>query len=130
MINFDDKSIPLNDRIDMFLKSKGITEDNIDNFLNEIKILKSMGYRQLKNSSKFAKPVGYCLFVFDVETREFANCFKHANGKQTVIYSAAKFNEEIDDFLSWLKSVECITRTNIDNISDFEFLDLCDSFDL
>lgn len=86
-----------------------------------------MGYRQMKdNPNVWGKPVGYHLFIYNVETNEFYNLIK---GKKSILnWCTSSFNEEkeeYDDFLSWLKRIECYTKTDYDDlgISSFEFLD-------
>lgn len=56
--------------------------------------LKSMGYRQLETSQKWAKPVGFNLFVFDLDTQEWACYFRAANNGDALVWDRCPYTVE------------------------------------
>lgn len=89
--------------------------------------LTAMGYRQI--NGKWAKPIGYMLFVVEVDnlnSASFRSFFKSVNGAPCV-YDHKNFDARSGlRPLKWLKDVEGYTRTdvNVYDNSEFEFITL------
>lgn len=85
--------------------------------------LTRMGYRELRNgSNKWAKPIGYMLFVFKVTSDgqcEFESWFMAANGKPMV------YNRHVfpigDDIITKIKDAECYARIDVNTCVDAKF---------
>lgn len=78
--------------------------------------LSAMGYRDM-GAGRWAKPVGYHLFTFEMDRMQWANWFGDVSGQISVWESKLFFKENASDFeksLDFLKGVEAYTRINID----------------
>ena len=91
------------------------------------KDLTAMGYREIA-PRKWAKPVGYTLFIFVEETNEFQNWFAHNTTGQPMLYSSRTLTED-KEFLGWLKYQESWSK-DVQTPSNFEFLTLLEQYTL
>lgn len=89
---------------------------------NYEKDLQSMGYR-LMGIKKWGKPVGFHLFVVEIDLLRWTNWFKGNNEKLLIWDSNTLENSDYKDFLLFLKSCESLTKIyNNNSNSKFEFL--------
>lgn len=90
--------------------------------LNNIeKILTSMSYRLIQKNI-WMKPIGFHLFTYNEERKEWINFFK--SKEESLIWESKIYNNPEEDFLLWLKYNECYTKTDYHGFDDsnFEFL--------
>lgn len=88
--------------------------------LNNIeKILTSMSYRLIQKNI-WMKPVGFHLFTYNEERKEWINFMK--KGDPPIVWNSEIYDESKGDFLLWLKYNECLTKTNYTNETSWEFL--------
>lgn len=94
--------------------------------------LMMMGYRELgEKTNKWAKPIGYMLFVITVKENgswEFESWFKSAQG-QLMVFERENASVDPSEAVSWLKEIETYSRhdvythhNNPNNKTRFEFL--------
>lgn len=90
-----------------------------------------MGYREPKKG-KYCKPVGFNLFVYEVEEKRWTNWFIGTNEAKLIWNSSIyeKDTEVKDDFLRFLKYSEAMTRLLHLSESQFEFLTIAEKIDL
>ena len=91
------------------------------------KALISMGYRELK-SGIWGKPVGFNMFSFNINTKEWINHFKGLNNTNQ-IYNTCFINDE-NDFLGELKASEFNNTKLFMNNSNYEFIRYQDIMEL
>lgn len=100
--------------------------------MNNEQILKSMGYRLMYPSkTKWGKPVGWHLFVVEIDLLRWTNWFI-GNNQQVLIWNSGTLEtSDYTDFMMFLKHCETHTKINtISNNSQFEFLSLQEFYDL
>ena len=76
--------------------------------IEEIHLI-SMGYRQLENSQKWAKPVGFNLFVFDIRKQEWVHHFRNfSRPEELLVWKTSNYTGTEDDFqdVAWLSYQE------------------------
>jgi len=88
-------------------------------------LLISMGYRELR-INVWAKPVGFHLFMFELDKKLFTNYFKSNTGELCIWNSEIYEPDENvkNDFLNFLKYTECYTRNSIQIESEFQFFNI------
>lgn len=86
-----------------------------------IKIITSMGYRELGISNKFMKPIGWSAYVITKEDNDivFRNRFK--NNDDILIYNSARVIEE-NFTIDFIKDCEIDTTLVGYGDTNFEFL--------
>lgn len=92
--------------------------------------LMKMGYRKLSRPGVWAKPVAFCLFLFEMDKMLWTNFFK-GNDNSFQIWNTETYKKEDwevegkeeEEFLLFLKYTEQYTRIDVRNVdSEFEFL--------
>jgi hypothetical protein len=98
--------------------------------MNNEQILKSMGYRFMKDN-KWGKPVGWHLFVVEIDLLRWTNWFIGNNQKLLIWDSETLEKSYHEDFMMFLKNCETHTKIyTITNNSKFEFLNTQEQYEL
>lgn len=79
-------------------------------------VLKSMGYREVE-PGKWAKPVGYLIFIFAMDKQMWLYYSGHKEGA----LSKAEYNIQ-GDFLNFIKYREACTCLQVFCTTEYEFL--------